>query len=97
MKFNQDAFWLAFSESLQNLIKQGNVSSLKQQLLESTSDVECKDDIGNTPLLQAAHLGKSDCVEILLEIGNANHQVINVFGMKIAFTMSIVSFKTISL
>lgn len=74
---------MAFLELLQNLIQQGDATALKQQLLKSISGVESKDAIENTPLLQAAYLGKSDCVEILLEIGKANYEVINVFGMQI--------------
>ncbi|XP_037037583.1 DNA replication inhibitor plutonium [Bradysia coprophila] len=67
-------------ELLQSLIQQGDAPSLKQQLLKSASGVECKDDTGNTPLLQAAYLGKSNCMQLLLEIGQANCKVINVHG-----------------
>lgn len=66
---------------MQNLIRKGDASSLKQQLVKSIAGIECKDVINNTPLLLAAYLGKSNCVEILLDIGQANYQVINVFGM----------------
>ncbi|KAJ6646049.1 DNA replication inhibitor plutonium [Pseudolycoriella hygida] len=67
-------------ELLQGFIQKGDASSLKKELLKSTSDVEYRDDNGNTLLLIAAYLGKSDCVDILLEIGQANFEAINVFG-----------------
>lgn len=73
---------MTLTESLHKLIRRGDLSTLKQQLLESKLDVEYKDDVGNTALLLAANLGKPDFVEILLEIGEANWQVINVFGME---------------
>lgn len=72
---------MAFLELLQIYIRQGDASSLEAQLLRSKSGVECKDDYDNTPLLQAAFLGKSKCVELLLELGQANYEVINVLGM----------------
>lgn len=46
-------------------------------------DVESKDAAGNTALLLAARLGQFDCVDILLEFGGANCQVINVYGMRL--------------
>lgn len=73
---------MTFLELLQNFIRRGDASSLRQQLLKSCLGVECKDVIDNTPLLQAAFLGKSECVKLLLEIGQANFKVINVLGMQ---------------
>lgn len=67
-------------ENLRNYVKQRDVVSLKEQLLKSNEGVDCIDENGNTPLLQAAFLGYSECVELLLEIGQSNFKIINVFG-----------------
>lgn len=78
-----------FLEVIRNFIRKGDALSLKKQLRKSNAGVECKDEIGNTPLLQAAFLGKFECVEHLLEIRQANYKVINVFGMKVRFLFKI--------
>lgn len=72
---------MSLLELLQTFIRQGDASSLKEQLLRSNSGVECKDEYDNTPLLQAAFLGQFECVKLLLELGQANFEVIDVFGM----------------
>ena len=63
---------------LSNELNMGHIEEV-ERLLEQGADINCKDALGNTPLMEAAYTGQPDMVRLLIKAG-ADAAARNIFG-----------------
>ncbi len=63
---------------LSDEVNMGHVEEVKH-LLEQGADINCKNALGNTPLMEAAYTGQPDMVRLLMQAGT-DAAARNLFG-----------------